>query len=148
MHQASLPCLLTLALALTACEAVGDASQQSARGSQLEIDQVKASGPLVGGFVRTAVVCGVPVSTSVKDRAARIEAAALDIAIREGGQPARDSYLQSVQPPTFAGRRRREDQAQYCNPKQPEMERMNSFLSGADGATLAQHADSIHAAKP
>ena len=148
----ALPCLLTLAsalaLALAACDTAGDASSQSARGSQLDVDQVKASAFLVGGLVRAAAVCGVPVSTTAKDRAARIEAAALDIAMREGGQPARDSYLQSVQPPNFETRRQGQDRTQYCDPKRPEMERVNGFLFGAEGAALAQRADIIHATKP
>ncbi len=102
---------------------------------------------MVGELVRAAAVCGVPVSITAQDRAARIEAAALEIAVRDGGMQARDTYLRSVQPPSFDPRRRGQDRAQYCNPKRLDVERMDGFLSGADGATLTQRAEAIRSGR-
>jgi len=143
----TLPALL-LTLSLAACGSGGSGgAPQPARSTQLDVDQVKASAPVVGELVRAASVCGVPVSITAQDRAARIEAAALDIAVREGGMTARDTYLRSVQPPTFDPRRRGQDRAQYCNPKRLDVERMDGFLSGPDGAALTQRAEAIRAGR-
>jgi hypothetical protein len=146
MRHTALPALL-LTLSLAACGSGGGTAPQPARSTQLDVDQVKASAPVVGELVRAASVCGVPVSITAQDRAARIEAAALDIAVREGGMTARDSYLRSVQPPTFDPRRRGQDRAQYCNPKRLDVERMDGFLSGPDGAALTQRAEAIRAGR-
>jgi hypothetical protein len=136
--------LLSLPLMLAGCGWLGGGGTPApARGTALDADQVKASAPVVGELVRAAAVCGLPVSVTAQDRAARIEAVALDLALREGGMAARDSYLRSVQPPAFDARQRGRDRAQYCGQKRLDVERMDGFLAGPDGGALVQRAESL-----
>jgi hypothetical protein len=136
------PLCLLFPLLLAAC-AGGDASPAEERVSALDIEEVKTRAPRVSELVRAAAVCGLPFSDLAKDRAARIEAAALDLAMREGSTPARDSFLRDVQPPHFDPRRRGRDRARYCGQKRPEVERMDGLLSGSEGASLSQRAEAI-----
>jgi hypothetical protein len=131
-----------LPLLLTACGGGGALSPEGSRTAP-DLDQVKAQAPAVGELVRAASVCGLPVTATAQDRAARIEAAALELTTREGGTQARDSYLRSIQPPQFDPRRRGKDRAQYCGEKRPEVERMDGFLSSPEGAQLTQKAEAI-----
>ncbi len=148
--RSTLTLCLALPLLLAGCGRLGLSSSGPAAtpgSSTLDVDQVRASAPVVGELVRAASVCGVPVSITAQDRAARIEAAALQIAARDGGMTARDTYLRSVQPPTFDPRRRGQDRAQYCGQKRLDVERMDGFLNGADGASLTQRAEAIRSGR-
>ncbi len=138
---------LALSLTLTGCWG-GQRNAPSApaalpRSAALDVDQIRASAPVVGELVRAATVCGLPVSITAQDRAARIEGAALNLVGREGGQPAIDNYLRSVQPPAFDAQQRGRDRAQYCGQKRLDVERMEGFLNGPDGAALTQRAEAI-----
>ena len=113
----------------------------------MDADQVRASAPVVGELVRAATVCGLPVSITGQDRAARIEAAALDLVVREGGVAARDNYLRGVQPPSFDARQRGRDRTAYCSQKRLDVERMDGFLNGPDGAALTQRAEALRASR-
>ncbi len=111
-----------------------------------DLQELVTSAPVFGELVRAASVCGVPVSLSAQDRAARIEGAAL-IAIRaQGGESAWNQYLQSVQPPAVDPRRRGQDRAAWCGTKRLDVERADSFLAGAEGQRLAERADNARRA--
>ena len=144
------PLLLPLALSLSLAGCWGGSRTASPpapaatpRSAALDVEQIRASAPVVGELVRAATVCGLPISITAQDRAARVEGAALNLVGREGGQPAMDNYLRSVQPPAFDPRLRDRDRAQYCGQKRLDVERMDGFLSGPDGAALAQRADAL-----
>jgi hypothetical protein len=132
--------LLLLPL-LLACRGGGGAPAPTA----YDAEEVKVSAPIVAELVRAATVCGVPVSLTAQDRAARLEAVAIELHQREGGLAARDNYLRSVQPPSFDPRQRGRDRSAYCGSKRIEIERMDGFLNNADGAALTQRAEAVRA---
>lgn len=145
LHMRLSPLPLLALLALAACGSRGPEPAATPRATALDRDELKASAPLVGELLRAAQVCGVPVSLTGQDRAARIERAALDLALREGGQPAYDTYLRSVQPPAFEARLRGRDRAQYCGGKRIDIERVDGFLNGQDGEALTRRAEALRA---
>ena len=103
------------------------------------------SAPILGELVRAGQVCGVPVSLTALDRAARIEAAAIELNERQGGTEARDNFLRSMAPPSFDPGQRGRDRAQWCSGKRIEIERVDGFLTGASGTALVERAEATRA---
>ena len=137
----SLPLLLALAT-LAGC-AGGEAARPD--GSAYDLQELAISAPILGELVRAGQVCGVPVSITALDRAARIEAAAIELHERQGGMPARDDFLRSMAPPNFEARQRGRDKAQWCAGKRPEIERVDGLLTGEAGQALLRRAEAARA---
>jgi hypothetical protein len=134
--------LLLSLLAACAAEAPAPASQPPADGLQA----VAGRAPLLGGLMRAALACGLSVSMPAQDRAAAIEAAALAYHQREGGPPARDAYLRSLQPPAFDPRLGGRDRGAWCARQGTDMARVLAWLEGAEGADYAARAEAAAAA--
>ncbi|RYI78167.1 MAG: hypothetical protein EON47_24700 [Acetobacteraceae bacterium] len=110
-------------------------------GPAYDLQELAISAPILGELVRAGQVCGVPVSITALDRAARIEAAAIELHERQGGMPARDDFLRSMAPPSFEARQRGRDKAQWCAGKRPEIERVDRLLTGEAGQALLRRAE-------
>ncbi|MBY0336058.1 MAG: hypothetical protein K2X11_05550 [Acetobacteraceae bacterium] len=132
--------LLLLLPALAGCARLGS------RAGSYDLQELATSAPIFGELIRAAATCGVPVSLTAQDRAARIEQAALLAYEQQGGAAMRDQYLRSVQPPAFDPARRGQDRAQWCGTKRLDIERADGFLSGAEGQAMAGRADNARAA--
>lgn len=111
------------------------------REAAQDLREVAVSAPILGDLVRAGQACGLPVSPTALDRAARIEAVAIAYHERQGGVAARDDFLRSMAPPAFDPRQRGRDRAGWCGAKRVEIERVDGFLSGPDGAALAERAE-------
>ncbi len=96
---------------------------------------------VLGGFVRGAMACGMPVSATAQDRAAAIETAALDLHQREGGRAARDAVLQAMQPPAFDPRQRGRDRDAWCVRRREDARRVAAWLESEEGAAFAREAE-------
>ncbi len=136
-----LPLLFALA-ALAGC-AGGAAVPPSGRAYDRQ--ELATSAPILGDLVRAGQVCGIPLSNTALDRAARIEAAAIELHVRQGGTAARDEFLRSMAPPSFEARRHGDDKAAWCAGKQADIERMDGFLIGDTGDALLQRAEAARA---
>ena len=127
-----LPLLLILPV-LAGCSRLGIGRSSSSFDTQ----ELAVSAPVFGEIIRAAAVCGVPMSLTAQDRGARIEGAALLAFQRQGGDAMRNQYLASVQPPNISPR----DRSGYCAGKRVDIERADTFLTGAEGEALARRAD-------
>jgi hypothetical protein len=96
----------------------------------------------IGRLVRAGQACNLMLSVTTLDRAARIEAAALE---QRGGAAARDEFLRSMAPPDFGSGRQEHDR--WCAGQRAEVERMNGLLSSPAGAALLQQADVARAVR-
>jgi hypothetical protein len=99
----------------------------------------------IGRMVRAGQACNLMLSVTTLDRAARIEAAALEQRERSGGTAARDDYLRSLAPPEFGPRVA--DHSRWCAGQRAEVERMNALLSSPAGAALLQQAEVARAVR-
>ncbi|MBK1658185.1 hypothetical protein [Paracraurococcus ruber] len=99
----------------------------------------------IGGLVRAAQLCGIPLSQQAQDRAARIEAAAIALHQHRGGMPARDGFLREMAPPGFEGRRRTQDRAAWCAGRRGAVESLDAMLNGPEGTALMQQAEAAEA---
>ncbi|MBL6456977.1 hypothetical protein JMJ55_16690 [Belnapia sp. T6] len=109
-----------------------------------ELGEVAANAPVLGEAVRAGQACGIPVPVTALDRAARIEAAAIEQREREGGTAARDDFLRAMAPPEFDARHQA-DRNRWCAARRPEIERATGFLTGPEGSALAQRAEAMRA---
>ena len=136
-----LPLILLLPV-LAGCARLGSIFPSRSGGStSFDAQELSVSAPVFGEIIRAAAVCGVPMSLTAQDRGARIEGAALLGFQREGGDAMRNQYLASVQPPAFNPAQRGRDRSGYCGPKRVDIERADTFLTGAEGEALARRAD-------
>jgi hypothetical protein len=101
---------------------------------------VAARAQLLGAHVRAALACGVPLSQPAQDRAAAIEAAALDYHQRQGGAEARDELLRSIAPPAFDPRQQGRDRATWCAARRADIQRVGRWLDSDEGAAFAAQA--------
>jgi hypothetical protein len=129
----SLPLLLILA----AC------AGPVAPPATLDLQELTTSAPILGEVVRAGQACGVPMSVTALDRAARIEAVAIDYHQRQGGQAGRDTYLRGMAVPSFDTARGGRDRTQWCAGRRAEIERAEAYLSGAPGAGLVARAEAL-----
>jgi len=111
----------------------------------LGLQELAARAPEIGGLVRAAQFCGLPLSQPAHDRAARIEAAAIGLHRQRGGTLARDAFLREMAPPVFEGRNRSRDRAAWCTTKRPEVQRIDAMLNGPEGTALVQRAEAAEA---
>ena len=126
--------LLCLPLVLAACQ---DAASPAGSGNGAALREAAARAPLLGEAVRTAQFCGFPLSLAAQDRAARIEAVVIEMHRRDGGQPAVDRFLRSLQPPRIEPRNR----AGWCASHRQDFDRLHRFLASEEGEALASRAE-------
>ncbi|MBV1798626.1 hypothetical protein [Siccirubricoccus sp. G192] len=100
----------------------------------------------IGEMVRAASICNAMLSMPAQDRAARIEAAAIELHNRRGGVAARDAFLHALRPPAFDPAQHGRDRAAWCNARRAEIARMDTVLAGPEGAALVQRAEMAQAA--
>jgi hypothetical protein len=125
-------------LLLAACTA-GPAPPPAASPPQPDAPLAERAA-ILGGFLRAALLCGQPVSTTAQDRAAAIEAAALNLRQRQGGTAARDAFLRALQPPAFDPRRQGRDRDAWCARQRPDIRRVAAWLDSEEGAAFAAEA--------
>ncbi len=99
----------------------------------------------IGRLIRAGQACNLMLSVTTLDRAARIEAAALEQREQGGGTTARDDFLRSMAPPDFGSGRQEHDR--WCASQRAEVERMNTLLSSPAGAALLQQAEVARAVR-
>jgi len=99
----------------------------------------------IGRLIRAGQACDLALSVTTLDRAARIEAAALEQRERAGGVAARDDYLRSLAAPDLGAARQEHDR--WCAGQRAEVERMNALLTGPAGAALLQQAEVARAVR-
>jgi len=133
MHAPRLASLLLLA----ACAMDGLAPAPSPEDGQVLVERAA----VLGGFMRAALACDLPVSTAAQDRAAMIETAALRRQQRRGGTAARDAFLLAMQPPAFDPRQRGRDRGAWCARQRPDVERIAAWLDSAEGEEFARRAE-------
>src|SRR5687768_16107753 len=80
-----------------------------------DAQEILERAPAIGEAVRAASVCDVTLSMPAQDRAARIEAAAIELHNHQGGIAARDAFLHALRPPVFDPRQRGRDRAAWCS---------------------------------
>ena len=102
----------------------------------------------IGGLVRAAQPCSLVLSQPARERAARIEEAALEIERHRGGTQARDAFLRGMAPPAFEPKRRGRDRAAWCAEQGPALLRMDAMLNGPEGTALVQRAEAAQASLP
>jgi hypothetical protein len=138
-HGSLLPLLLLLACTAAPPSPVAPAlDQEDLAGRAREI----------GGLVRAAEPCGVALSQPARERAARIEEAALEVQRHRGGTQARDAFLRGMAPPSFEPRQRGRDRAAWCAERRPAVQRMDAMLNGPEGTHLVQQAEAAQASSP
>jgi hypothetical protein len=125
---------LPILLLLGACAA--DPAKPPAPLTLAEIGQ--RATPL-GQQMRAAQSCGLDLPASAQDRAARIEATAIALQQMQGGVPARDAFLHSLEPP----RQRPRDRAAWCQEQMPAIARSTQWLDSAEGEAFAQRAEAL-----
>ena len=135
--------LLLLLPALAGCSRIFPGRSGS---TAYDLSELTVSAPVFGEIIRAAAVCGVPVSLTAQDRAARIENAALLAFARQGGEEARNQYLASVQPPSFNPSQRGRDRSAFCGQKRVDIERADTFLNSEGGTAMTQRAEAARAA--
>ncbi len=138
--------ILLMLPALAGCSRLSGVFSRSGGSGGYDLSELTVASPIFGEIIRAASTCGVPVSLTAQDRAARIEGAALLAFSRQGGDAVRNQYLASVQPPTFNPAQRGRDRSTWCSGKRIDIERADTFLTGEDGGALAQRADNARAA--
>ncbi|WP_043364471.1 hypothetical protein [Belnapia sp. F-4-1] len=131
MRAGLLPLLLLLS-----CAAPPEAAAPS-----LDSPDAAARSQAIGRLVRAGQACNLALSVTTLDRAARIEAAALE----QGGAAARDDILRSMAPPDFGTRQQERDR--WCAGQRAEVERMDVLLSSPAGAALLQQAEVARAVR-
>ncbi|MDN3562806.1 hypothetical protein QWZ14_00180 [Paeniroseomonas aquatica] len=130
--------MLLLLAALSGCAGGGAVPRSGQADGRQELE---ASAPILGDLVRAGQVCGIAVSTAALDRAARIEAAVIELHRRQGGTAARDDFLRSMAPPSFDPRQGGADRAAWCAARQAEIARADGFLTGRSGDALLLRAE-------
>ena len=93
----------------------------------------------LGQQMRAAQSCGIDLPASAQDRAARIEATAIALNQLQGGVPARDAFLKSLEPP----RQRPRDRAAWCKEQGPGIARSATWLDSTEGEAFAQRAEAL-----
>ncbi|MBL6079238.1 hypothetical protein JMJ56_14560 [Belnapia sp. T18] len=121
---------------------LGCAAPPEAAPPSLDSPDVAARSQAIGRLVRAGQACNLMLSVTTLDRAARIEAVALE---QGGGTAARDDILRSMAPPDFGVRQPERDR--WCTGQRPEVERMNALLSSPAGAALLQQAEVARAVR-
>lgn len=96
---------------------------------------------IIGGHMRAALACDIPVPAGAQDRAALIEATALDRLQRSGGAAARDAFLHAMQPPRFDPRRQGRDRRAWCARQRPDIRRVAAWLGSEEGAAFVRRAE-------
>ena len=133
-------------LALLAMTLVAGCVDARPPAQSLEAQEILERARAIGETVRAASVCNAMLSMPAQDRAARIEAAAIELHNHQGGVAARDAFLHALRPPAFDPGQRGRDRAAWCNARRAEIARMDSVLAGPEGAALAQRAEMAQAA--
>jgi len=128
------PSLLLLLLAACATEAPAP---------PLSAVEVTTRATPLGQQLRAAQLCEVDLPVAAQDRAARIEAAAIALHQREGGLPARDSFLRGLAPPRFEPRQRGRDRAAWCRQQREALPGTAAWLDSAAAETFAQRAEAL-----
>jgi hypothetical protein len=136
--------LAATALLLAAATACGPDGTARSPGAPTGADALSERAAVLGSHMRAAIACGQPVSATAQDRAAAIEAAALDLRQRLGGAASRDAYLLALSPPgSDRGRQPARDRAAWCAARKPDIERVAQWLDGPEGAAFAAQAEAI-----
>lgn len=98
-----------------------------------------ARAQVIGTHTRASIACNVPFSAAAQDRAAAIEATAIDLLHREGGTGTRDDYLRGLAPPVFDPAQQGRDRARWCATRQADIARVARWLDSDEGAAFAAH---------
>jgi hypothetical protein len=135
---------LVLALLLLGC------TVESLFTPDHDAQELMAKAPEIGALVRAAQFCAIPLSQPAQDRAARIEAAAIELHRQRGGTTARDAYLRGMAPPAFEGRQRGSDRTAWCTTKRQAVTGLDAMLNSAEGTALVERAEAIlhHVQRP
>ena len=125
---------------------LGCAAPPEAAAPSLDSPDPATRSQAIGRLIRAGQACNLMLSVTTLDRAARIEAAAIEQRERAGGTAARDEYLRNMAAPDFGSARQEHDR--WCAGQQLEVERMNALLSSPAGAALLQQAEVARAVRP
>ena len=110
-----------------------------------DLQELATRAPGIGALVRAVQLCGLTLSQPAQERAAQIEAAAIELHQHQGGTLERDAFLRGMAPPRFDPPHASRDRAAWCAAKRPEVQQMDAMLNGADGTALVQRAEAAQA---
>lgn len=130
-------CLILATILLATCAPEAPPAAESPDAGRAISDRAR----VLGQHMRAALACGLAVPPTAQDRAATIESAALAWQQAQGGEAARDAWLQAIDPPAMTPRRVQG----WCAAQRPDIDRVIRWLDGPDGAAFAARAAEVQA---